>query len=285
VNRLSEERQRLLAVALMKGSTIRQTADLIETNIPSVLRNMMWMGKAALKFHDDTARNLKCKFVECDECTSFIYAKDENLPDELKGLNQFGDLWTYAAIDTQSRFMITWRIGKHISSDVQRFTDDLASRIPGHVQIHSDQLGIYRPAFEKSFGDKVAYATTRKTMSGPKIGLDGKYLQPDLTEARIRSEMGNPDMDKVTTNHVERSYLTLRTWNRGYTRQTIAFSRKPENAEARLAINYFYYNFIHQHASLDGITPAMALGVTDKLWSVRDFVQLVSKISGPHARQ
>jgi hypothetical protein len=114
-------------------------------------------------------------------------------------------------------------------------------------------------------------------MSGPKIGLDGKYLQPDLTEARIRSEMGEPDMGKVTTNHIERSFSTLRTWNPNYRRQTISFAKKPENAAARLALTFFYLNFIHQPEVLDGISPAMAIGVTNKLWSVLDFVRLVAQ--------
>lgn len=261
----------------MRGSTIRGTADTIETNIPTVLRNIGWLAEACLRFHDQAARNLKCQFVECDELTSIIYAKDENLPEGLRGLATVGDMWTYCGMCADSRFMITWKIGKHIQPDVQAFADDLASRIPGRVQIHTDQLALYRPAFESSFGDNAHYATTRKTMSGPVIGFDGRFEQPDLEESRVRSEFGSPDLEEVTTNHVERQNATLRSWNRAYARRTLAFSRKIQNAEARLAVNYFYYNFIHQHSSLDGITPAMALGVTDRLWSIRDLVQLVRK--------
>jgi len=253
---------------------IRGIAETIETNIPTVLRNIAWIGETCLRFHDQHARNLGCQFIECDELTSIIYAKDENLPEGLKGLPEYGDMWTYCAIDSDSRFMITWKIGKHLRAHVQVFTDDIASRIPGRVQIHSDQLALYRPAFESSFGDRADYATTRKTMSGPVIGLDGRYEQPDLTESRVRSEFGEPDLEEVTTNHVERQNATLRGWNKAYTRRTLAFSRKPSNAEKRLAVNYFYYNFIHQHRSLDGITAGMAAGVTDRLWSIRDLVRL-----------
>ncbi len=235
----------------------------------------MWMAEACLRFHDENVRNLKVKLVECDELTSFIHAKDENLPEGLKGLQTVGDMWTYVAMCPASRLVITWRIGKHLNSDVQQFTDDLASRIPGRVQIHTDQLALYRPAFALSFGDRVDYATTRKSMGPPKLGPDGQYEQVDFEEKRVRSEFGNPDLSQVTTNHVERQNLTLRHWNRNYTRRTIAFAKKIRNAQARLAINYFYYNFVHQHAALDGATPAMAAGVTNRLWDILDVVRLV----------
>lgn len=261
----------------MRGLTVRGTADLIETNIPTVLRNTAWMAEACQRYHDEHARNLKCTFVECDELVSVIYAKDENLPEELRGLAGLGDMWTYVAMCAESRFVITWKIGKHIPSDAQVFTDDLASRIAGELQVHTDQLGLYRPAFQNSFGARISYATTRKTMDGPKKGPDEQYVQPDLKEARVRSEFGDPDLEEVTTNHVERQNATLRTWNRAYARRTLAFSKKLKNAEARLAIVYFYYNFCHQHRSLDGITPAMAAGVTDRLWEIRDVVQLVKQ--------
>lgn len=273
---MSEERQRLLAAHFMQGGTVRGATVLFETNIPTVLRNMLWLADACQRFHDEHVRNLKCTFVECDELTSIIHAKDENLPEGMKGLPQFGDMWTYVSICADSRLVINWRIGKHQNSDVVPFVDDLASRIPGKVQIHTDQLALYRPAFENSFGSRADYATTRKTMDGPVVGPDGQYVQPDLKEARIRSEFGDPDLEEVTTNHVERQNATLRGWNRTYTRRTLAFSKKLKNAGARLAINYFYYNFVHQHDALDGITPAMAAGVTDRLWSIRDAVKRVA---------
>lgn len=249
----------------------------IETNIPTVLRNIKWLAIACRDYHDKHARQLKTKFLECDELTSYIYAKEQNLPAGLKGFSEAGDMWTWCGLCTESRFMISWRIGKHLMSDAVTFTDDLASRIPGKVQIHTDQLGVYRPAFETSFGDRADYATTRKSMEDADKTPDGLFQQQEFVEARKRSEWGNPDMTKVTTNHVERANNTTRTWNRNYTRRTIAFAKLLANAEQRLALNYFYYNFVHQHSALDGITPAMAVGVTDRLWSIRDMVGLVNK--------
>lgn len=234
------------------------------------------MAEACLRFHDENVRNLKVKLVECDELTSFIHAKDENLPEGLKGLQTVGDMWTYVAMCPASRLVITWRIGKHTLTDAQLFTDDLASRIPGRVQVHTDQLALYRTAMEASFGDRLDYATTRKTMGDAKLGPDGQFEQVDFKEKRVRSEFGSPNLEVVTTNHVERQNLTLRHWNRNYTRRTIAFAKKLRNAQARLAINYFYYNFVHQHAALDGATPAMAAGVTQRLWEITDVVSLVS---------
>ena len=240
---------------------------------------MVRFGKACQKFHDEVARNLKPAFIECDEMHSITYAKDVNLPDHLKGSLTHGDMWTFCGMCTDSRFMISWKIGKHhLASEVRQFTDDLASRIPGKVQIHTDQLWLYKAAFEGSFGKNADYATTRKSMSESKTSPDGQFIQPDYraAETRIRSEMGDPNMDAVTTNHVERQNLTVRTWNRRQVRRTISHSKKPENANAHLALHYFYYNYCHQHASLEGSSPAMAMGVTDKLWSIRDIVNLVN---------
>lgn len=275
MNRISEERQRLLIANIAQGHTIRGTAIALETNIPTILRNTAWVAEACQQYHDQHARNLKCAFIECDELFSNIYAKEDNLPEGLKGFREVGDMWTYGCMCAETRFMITWRIGKHIPSDVQIFTDDIASRIPDRVQIHSDQLNLYRRSFESSFGARASYATTRKTMDPATKTPDGQFEQVQFDEARVRSEFGEPDLEKVTTNHLERFHATLRTWNRAYARRTLAFNKKIKNAEQRLAINYFYYNFVHQQECLDGITPAMALGVTDKLWSIRDMARLV----------
>lgn len=268
----------------MQGGTVRGATVSFETNIPTILRNVGWLADACLAHHDKHARDLKCKFVECDELTSIILAKEVNLPEELKGNREVGDMWTYTAMCAESRFMITWRVGKHLMSDTQVFTDDLASRISGRVQIHTDQLNLYRPAFESSFGDRADYATTRKSMEDAEKSPDGQFVQPEFKESRVRSEFGNPDLEKTTTNHMERGNATLRTWHRGYTRRTLAFGKKLQNVEKRLALTMFYYNFIHQHSALEGSTPAMVAGVTNRLWSIRDLVELVKqrKSAPPH---
>src|SRR4051812_6244508 len=112
-NRMSEDRRRLLVASLVRGNSVRGTADMLETNIPTVLRNLIWIGRACQEYHDKHARNLKPKFIECDELHSIIHAKEENLPDDLKGLEDYGTVWTYCGMCSESRFMISWLIGKH----------------------------------------------------------------------------------------------------------------------------------------------------------------------------
>lgn len=229
-----------------------------------------------MDFHDRNVRNLTCTSIECDELWTFIYAKDKNLPDSLKGMPEFGDMWVYVAMCPVTKLVVNWLAGKRVPSDAAFFAEDLASRIPGRVQITTDQLMLYRPAFENAFGDRCDYATIRKTMGESNKSPDGKFTQPQLGEERQASVFGSPDMAKVRTNSIERKHLTLRTWSKRFNRSTIAFAKRIEGLDAALAMHFTYYNYCHQHRTLKGSTPALEAGVTKQLWCVEDIVNLVA---------
>lgn len=275
MNRLAPETVDEFVASLVQGGTVRGSAENAGVTLNTGLRNLVWVGNACQKYHDEHVRNLKCAHIQCDELWSFVYAKTDNLPEELKEDKTVGDVWTWTSIDPITKLIVNTHIGKHEPSDAKTFITDLASRIPGKVQISTDQLMTYRPAIEEAFGNRVDYATVRKVLDNTPKSPDGKFEQPPLKAMRQASVFGNPDLTKVRTANVERNNLSIRHFVRRFARSTIAFSRKIENKRAALALHVFYHNFCRYHPKISG-SPAMEAGLTDHLWSIRDLTNLVS---------
>jgi IS1 family transposase len=212
-------------------------------------------------------RNLNCQRLQVDEMWAFCYAKAKNVTPAIKTKNpDAGDVWLRVAIDAESKLVVTWMLGDRNASTARAFMTDLASRLDERVQLTSDALNVYLGAVEKAFGGKVDYAQLHKIYADTSEG-QRRYSPAECIGCKLAPMIGEPDPAHVSTSFVERHNLTVRMTNRRYTRLTNAFSKKIENHSAAVALGYFAYNFIKIHRTLR-CTPAMAAGVTDRLWEV-----------------
>ncbi|MGB6464984.1 MAG: IS1 family transposase, partial [Xanthobacteraceae bacterium] len=211
--------------------------------------------------------------LQLDEIWSFIYAKQKNVPRAKSAPPDAGDVWTWVAIDADTKLVPSWRVGDRSSETAIAFTDDLASRLANRVQITTDGHRAYLEAIEGSFGADVDYAMLVKIYGTPIEG-EKRYSPAECIGAVKHRVEGNPDPKHVSTSFAERQNLTLRMQSRRFTRLTNAFSKKLENHALSVALHYMHYNFCRIHKTLR-ITPAMAAGVTDHVWSVADIVSMI----------
>jgi IS1 family transposase len=193
----------------------------------------------------------------------------------MQGLREFGDMYTWVALDPDSRLAVSWHVGKRDYPDAQTFATDLASRIISRVQITTDQLGHYRTALFEAFGDQADYATIRKSSGLPIITPDGKIERPESVKGNRRASVfGNPDPERITTSSIESQNLLMRMSMRRYMRAMNGFSRKIENKRAALALHFCYYNFCRISPPIR-VTPAMEAGITNRIWEIEEIVGLV----------
>lgn len=269
----SSERARIIHL-LCEGSSIRSVTRLLNVGKNTVTRLMIDAGKACSAYHDETVRGVKSKRVQVDELWSFTYAKQKNVATAKKAPEGAGDTWTWTALDADSKFIISWFVGGRDGECAAMFMNDLASRLANRVQLTSDGHRAYLEAVEGAFGADIDYAQLVKLYGAAPESFKGRYSPADCIGARKEPVTGNPDKAHVSTSYVERSNLTVRMHNRRFTRLTNAFSKKVENHEHSMALFTTYYNFVRIHKTLRE-TPAMAAGVSKRLWEVSDIVALL----------
>jgi IS1 family transposase len=240
----------------------------------TILKLLADVGDACDAYQYAELTNLRCKRLELDEVWTFCHAKERNLKPELRGTAGVGDMWTWTAIDPDSKLMVSWHLGKRLREDGERFITDLASRIASeNVQITTDGFGAYETAIEKLF-PRADHGTEVKVYGRlPYEGADTKYSPMVVTETIREAVWGKPDPDYITTAHVERNNLTMRMHMRRFTRLTNGFSKKAQNLGRALALHYMYYNFVRKHSTVK-TTPAIAAGVTKRVWTMRDLANL-----------
>lgn len=231
-------------------------------------------GKAASWYQERVFRNLNCKRVQVDEIWNFVYAKQKNVPMAKTAPADAGDVWTWTAIDADTKLMPSWFVGGRDSDSAIIFMDDLASRLADRIQLTSDCHKAYLEAVEGAFGADIDYAILVKIYGGSPDSVKGRYSPAECTGARKARIEGNPDPKHVSTSFSERSNLTLRMHMLRFTRLTNAFSKKVENHAHAVALHMMYYNFVRIHATLR-TTPAMAAAVTKRLWEMTDVVDVL----------
>ena len=274
MNRLSLEKRAQIIGLLVEGNSLRATSRLANASINTVTKLLIDMGTACQKYHDEHVRGITTKRVQCDEIWTFVYAKDKNLPENLRGKFGLGSIWTWVAIDSDSKFAISWLVGNRDAEYARLFIQDVASRLKNRVQLTTDGFRPYLEAVEESFGADIDYAQLIK-LYGPSLEGETRYSPAVCNGANKAVVMGKPDKKKISTSHVERQNLTMRMAMRRFTRLTNAFSKKVENHAHAIALHLMYYNFVRIHKTLR-VTPAMELGLTKKLWSIEDLVGLLS---------
>jgi IS1 family transposase len=283
MNRLSNDDRAKILHLLCEGMSIRAITRLTGASKNTVAKLLIDAGNACAAYHDANVRDMKATRVQVDEIWSFTYAKQKNVATAKGAPESAGDTWTWTAIDADSKMILSYLVGGRDSEYAMEFMEDLASRLTHRVQLTSDGHRAYLEAVEGAFGCDVDYAQLVK-IYGPTVTAPGRYSPADCTGIRKRRVEGNPDADHVSTSYVERQNLTMRMHMRRFTRLTNAFSKKVENHAHAVALHMMYYNFVRIHKTLR-VTPAMAAGVSDRLWEIADIAMLVEAAEAKQSRE
>lgn len=274
MNKLPLEKRAQILSMLCEGSSMRSISRVVGVSPNTVNKLLQAAGVACATFHDETVRNVKAKRVQCDEIWSFCYAKKKNVATAKAAPEGAGDVWTWTALDADSKLIVGWLVGGRDAEYANEFMSDVAERLANRVQLTTDGHGPYLDAVEGAFGVDVDFATLIKLYGQAPEG-QVRYSPPVCVGARKEGWTGKPDPKHVSTSYVERQNLTMRMSMRRFTRLTNAFSKKIDNHMHALALYFVWYNFCRQHKSLGGVSPAMAAGVTDTL---RDMAWIVGLI-------
>lgn len=276
MNRLSIEKRSQILRSLCEGVSIRATVRMTGASKNTIVKLLADVGEACLEYQDQALRDLPCKHIECDEIWSFCYSKAKNVPDEKKGEFGYGDVWTWVAIDADSKLVPCWVVGGRDAGAAHDFMCNLADRLRYRVQLTTDGHSAYLSAVEDAFGSEIDYAMLVKMYGAGegKTQTERKYSPGECNGTKKLRVQGDPCKANVSTSYVERQNLTMRMCMRRFTRLTNAFSKKIENHIHALSLYYMYYNFVRPHKTLGGETPAIRAGVTAKIWSMEDVARL-----------
>jgi len=288
-NVLSTPKRIQIVSALVEGCGIRATARMCDVSKDTVQKLWREIGEACIRLMEEQLQGLPCKRLQVDEIWSFVYAKAKNVPAEKAGQFGVGDVWTFTAIDADTKLVPSFLVGSRDAGCATEFMQDLASRLVNRVQLTTDGHKMYLSAVEEAFEGAVDYAMLQKIYGAEPTGPETRYSPAVCKGAEKRAICGNPDRQHVSTSYVERANLTMRMSIRRFTRLTNAFSKKLDNHTAALGLFFAHYNFCRIHQSLR-VTPAMAAGVTSRLWSVADLVALLGdgatgKKRGPYKKE
>jgi len=284
MNRLPLELRVQVLTALVEGNSIRATCRMTGVAKGTVLKLLADVGDACEQFHYDAVRNLTCSSVQLDEIWSFCHAKEKNVPTDRKGDPGVGDMWTWTAIDADTKLVVSFFLGKRDEWCARMFIDDLRSRIVGRVQLSTDGYRAYMEPIDNAFGGDADYGMIIKLYGNQGLGRDPetRYSPAVCTGFRKKSIQGSPRESRISTSYVERQNLTMRMSMRRFTRLTNAFSKKAENLNRALALHFVYYNFCRKHSSIK-TTPAIAAGLTKRLWTIHDVAKLPDLMRGEAA--
>ena len=274
MNRLSTAKRAAVVAALVEGCSIRATVRMTGVAKNTVTKLLIELGAACTKYQDETLRNLPCRRLQCDEIWSFVYAKAKNVERAKSAPEVAGDVWTWTAIDADTKLVPSWLIGTRDAGSAYTFMMDLASRLRWRVQLTTDGLTSYLSAVEDAFGGQIDYATLQK-IYGSDPEAEKRYSPAKCLGCDVKTVTGEPEPKHISTSYVERQNLTMRMSMRRFTRLTNGFSKKVKNHAAAVALYFMYYNFARIHSSLR-TTPAQAAGVTEKLWEIEDILGLLS---------
>jgi IS1 family transposase len=262
-----------VVAALVEGNSIRATCRMTGVAKGTVLKLLVDLGHACEAYHRRTVFKVKSRRIQCDEIWSFCYAKAKNVPASMRGLPGVGDVWTWTAMDADTKLMVSWLVGERDAGYAAEFVGDLAGRLAHRVQLTTDGYRVYLNAVEDAFGSEIDYAMLVK-LYGEAPEAEKRYSPAQCLGARKEVVTGFPERKRISTSYVERQNLTMRMSIRRFTRLTNGFSKKIENHAAAVALHYMYYNFSRVHQTLR-VTPAMEAGLTDHIWSLEEIVALL----------
>jgi IS1 family transposase len=277
MNRLSTEKRAQVLSMLVEGNSVRATSRMAGVAINTVQKLLLDVGEACAAYQDEHLRDLSCKTIEADEIWSFVYSKQKNVPEDLKGQFGVGDVWTWTALDADTKLIVSWYVGGRQHEDADAFMLDLRSRLRNRIQLTTDGHSAYPNAVGLAFKRDIDFAQLIKRYASERTG-ETRYSPPVCIGARVRVDRGEPDPAKISTSYVERQNLTMRMNMRRFTRLTNGFSKKLDNHMAAIALHFAYYNFVRPHTTLTNPyprTPAMAAGITDHVWTLTEIAALL----------
>jgi IS1 family transposase len=273
LNKLSLERRARILACLCEGNSIRATCRLLDCSKDAVLKLVVDAGEVCAIYHDAHVQGVTSNRIQVDEVWSFVHAKAKNVPQERRGEFGYGDVWTWTAIDADSKLMIAWHVGRRDAAAAHVFMNDVAARLVNRVQLTSDGNHAYLAAVDEAFDRQIDYAMLIKQY-GESPESEKRYSPAICVGAEKSPVRGRPDPEHISTSYVERSNLTIRMSNRRFTRLTNAFSKKLANHKHMLAIFFLYYNFARVHQTLR-VTPAMQAGISDHVWTLEEIAALI----------
>ena len=272
MNKLNIQKRVQILSCLIEGNSIRSTARITDTSKNTVTKLLCDLGAACAKYQDERLRNLTCKRLQCDEIWSFCYAKEKNVPSDKKGQFGYGDIWTWTAIDADTKLVPAWFVGNRDGETAKIFIEDLKSRLKNRVQLTTDGHSAYLEAVEEAFGCEIDYAMLVK-LYGTEPEGEKRYSPAKCLGAQKHNVTGDPDPKHISTSYGERQNLTMRMSMEAMTRLTNAFSKKLINVIHSLSIYFMYYNlagFIRSR-----VTPAMEARIADHVWSLEEIMSLM----------
>jgi IS1 family transposase len=273
VNKLPAAKRVQILSLLCEGASMRSVSRLADVSINTVTKLLIDAGRACALFHDEAVRNVNAKRVQCDEIWSFVYAKQKNVPADKRGQFGVGDVWTWTAIDADSKLIVSWLVGTRDAGAAYTFMTDVASRLRNRVQLTTDGHKPYLAAVEDAFGADIDYAVLQKIYGSDPEG-EVRYSPAKCLGCQVETIQGDPDPKHISTSYVERQNLTMRMHMRRFTRLTNAFSKKVENHVHMVALYTVFYNWTKLDKTLR-VTPAVAAGLTDRVWDLAELVILM----------
>jgi len=271
MNKLPLEKRVQILSMMVEGSSMRSISRVCDCSINTVTKMLVDMGKFCAGYHDANVQGVDAKRVQVDEIWSFTAAKEKNVAKMKKPIEGAGDVWTWTALDADTKLIVSYFVGDRDADAANAFIDDVATRITSRIQLTSDGYHPYLDAVDGAFGADVDYGMLIKIYGEMQRGPKKRYSSGKCLGAKKKTIMGNPDQKHISTSYVERQNLTMRMHNRRFTRLTNAFSKKFENHAHMVAIYSVWYNFIRIHKTLK-VSPAMEAGLTDTLMSWKDFL-------------
>lgn len=274
MNRTNPEQRARILQLLCEGMSIRAVTRVTGASKNTVVKLLNDAGAALGAYQDKAFRNLRCERVQVDEIWSFNYCKQKNVAGADAAPEGAGDVWTWTAIDADSKLVFSTLVGGRDVEYAEAFMQDVASRLANRVQLTSDGHAAYLQAVRHTFGKDIDYAMLVKMYGKPPQGPQTRYSPAECTGIKLKRISGNPDQGAISTSFVERQNLTMRMHMRRFTRLTNGFSKKIENHVNAISLHFAYYNFVRVHKTLR-MSPAMAAGVTHRLWEMADLVAVI----------
>lgn len=278
MNRLPLRTRAQIVSSLVEGNSIRSTERMFNVHRDTVMRTLVDVGTGCTKIMGAEMRHLPCRRIQVDEIWAFVQKKQRTVAPQ-DDRSRVGDMWTFVALDPETKLVPSYLVGKRTRPNAVAFMQDLSERLANRVQLSSDALRTYVDAVDRAFGADVDYGQAVKFYEAEPIG-PGRYSPPRVVHTERKVFAGSPDPAHISTSLVERQNLTMRMSMRRFTRLTNGFSKKVENLQAAVSLHFAHYNFVRVHKSLR-VTPAMAAGVTDQLWSIEELIERIDAMAPP----
>jgi IS1 family transposase len=278
MNRLSTEKRAQIIGCLVEGMSIRATVRITGAAKNTITKLLADLGETCSHYQDQVMQNIPCKRLQLDEIWSFVYSKDKNVPDKYQGQFGYGDVWTWTAIDADTKLVPSWLVGERNLEDATAFVSDVASRVTGRPQLTTDGHRAYLQAVDEGFKGDVDYAMLKKIYGVEEQKGNRRYSPAKCIGIETERVWGHPNPAHISTSYVERQNLTMRMGMRRFTRLTNGFSKKVENLAHTVSLHFMFYNFARPHKTLANPyprTPAMAAGIADHVWTLEEIAGLL----------